>query len=71
MINIKTMITEGVENAVSGAFSVFGGYLSGTSGLRIDLATKLLSRKSDIVKRIVVENVFTGVAKTVRNLRGD
>ena len=68
--NVTDMLREGSANAVSGALSVFGGYLGGISGLRTDLATNLLFRKSDIVARLVVENAFTGAAKAWGALGG-
>ncbi len=64
------MFYEGGMNAISGALSVFGGYIAGLSGLRIDLASKLLSRKSDIVKRLVIQNIFSGTAKIFINKNG-
>ena len=44
--------------------------LGGISGLRTDLATNLLFRKSDIVARLVVENAFTGAVKAWGALGG-
>ncbi|MBQ2876921.1 MAG: hypothetical protein IJE25_07920 [Clostridia bacterium] len=33
------------------------------TGLRIDMASKLLSQKSDVAVRLIVENYFTGGIK--------
>ena len=57
------MIQEGSNNALMGAMSVFGGFLGGAAGLRTDLIPKAPFNKSNIIKRLFVENIFTGVAK--------
>ena len=57
------MLREGANNFFYGAMSVFSGFLGGASGLRIGVATKLLKRPSDMVKRLFVENIFVGIAK--------
>jgi RHS repeat-associated protein len=61
--NASEMIQEGSNNALMGAMSVFGGFLGGAAGLRTDLIPKAPFNKSNIIKRLFVENVFTGVAK--------
>ena len=60
---IGAMLREGANNFFYGAISVFSGFLGGASGLRIGVATKLLKRPSDMVKRLFVENIFVGIAK--------
>ncbi len=61
--NVRDMFLEGGFNALSGLLSVCGGYLGGISGLRIDMASKLLSKKSDVAFRLIIENYFTGGIK--------
>lgn len=53
------MFIEGGFNAISGALSVFGGYLGGLTGVHNTVFTKLLSQKGDFWLRLLVENVFT------------
>ena len=55
--NTATMISEGIFNAISGAFSVFGGYMGGSAGLHNTVFTKLLSKKGDFLARLFIENV--------------
>lgn len=69
--NVQAMLKNGASNSISGALSVCGGFLGGMAGLRIDLASKLLSRPSDIIKRLFVENAFSGSVKLWDKLRGN
>ena len=66
----RTMLLKGASNAVSGILSVCSGFIGGVSGLRIDLASKLLARGSDIIARLFIENVFPGSVKLWGALRG-
>lgn len=61
--NTRDMFVEGAFNAISGMFSVGGGYLVGYMGFRVDLASKLLSRSSDIFIRTGIQFYFTGGIK--------
>jgi hypothetical protein len=61
--NLGTMFAEGGFNALSGAFSVAGGYLIGVTGFRADYVSKLLSRKSDLYIRPIIQAYSTGAIK--------
>ena len=56
------------EEAVSGALSVFGGYLGGIAGVHNTVFTKLLSQKGDLLLRLFVENLFTSGFKLTNAL---
>ena len=53
--NLGTMFAEGGFNALSGAFSVAGGYFIGVTGFRADFVSKLLSRKFDFYIRLIMQ----------------
>ena len=57
--NFNNMLIEGGFNALSGAVSVAGGYLAGVTGFRADYASKLLSRNTDVIYRLIFQNYFT------------
>lgn len=66
--NTGTMFIEGAFNAASGALSVGGGYIMGQLGLRIDYASKLLGRRSDMIVRPIVQNIFVIKGKAMLSL---
>ena len=61
--NVGNMFIEGGFNALSGALSVFGGYLGGSVGVHNTVFTKLLSKKGDFLLRLLIENGSTALFK--------
>lgn len=61
--NVGNMFIEGGINALSGALSVFGGYLGGSAGVHNTVFTKLLSKKGDFLLRLLIENGSTALFK--------
>ena len=60
---VQNMFVEGVFNAVSGAMSVFGGYLGGSAGIHNTVFTRLLSQKGDFWLRLLIETGSTAPFK--------